>query len=183
MWDVGAGVGVYTLFALERVGIENVVAFEFHEDLVTGLLRNCRHAGYQDVQLCGLGLDGAPDETVVAEQRTDVDPELLESGADLVELGYAEPAPTILGIDRGGLEPAILQGFTEAQIDRIRAIYLPIYDDETRAWFEDVGYDVEVLVEQPPRPGHWYEYARIVSDEPGLLDRLTRFLSRTGVET
>lgn len=175
VWDVGARGGTYTLFALERLGVDAVVAFEFRERLFMRLREHCADAGYEDVQLCHVPLGGVGEDDVVAEERTDVEPYELETAADVVEFGYAESSPTVLHIDRAGLEPAIIDGFSPTQLDRIRAIYMPIYDDVTMGWLDDAGYEVEVLTERSPDTGDWHRYVRAVPGEPGLLDRVRWF--------
>lgn len=170
VWDVGAKDGCYTLFALDALGVDDVFAFEFRERLFPLLREHCRSAGYEGVQLASRPLGGTAEHDVVAEERTDVEPFELETAAEAVAAGTVERSPTVLRIDRLGLEPAILDGFSEEQLDELRAIYLPIYDDVVLEWLEDEGYEVEVLAERSPPSGDWHQYVR-ATPTPGLLQR------------
>ena len=164
--DIGANVGIYTVFADSYLDSEQIEAFEPHPANLEALYRNISHNGVKaHVHECALsdqqgefilepsGEDSGEGEHSLATDRSttgiEVDVERLD---DLVINGSATQ-PTVVKIDVEGAEFDVIQGAEETlSKDACRLIYCEIHPDrmETyggsykhlRAKLGDMGFEV-----------------------------------------
>lgn len=123
VWDIGANIGLYTLYAAKRGAV--VFAFEPHAANTANLLRNIAHNGFNDVTVVASPLHSTPGSAVfyyrslesgssgsqLGHDGVQVARQLVEATTldRLYEAGLIQ-APTLVKIDVDGNEFEILKG-------------------------------------------------------------------------
>lgn len=168
-WDIGANVGLYSIFAAKR-GVR-VLAFEPACSTLAVLTRNIELNGVSDkvaaygvaladrTRLDALFMDAGRTEPGHAVHsfgtRATVAGDIV-GGFQQATIGYAAddfirqfsaPAPTHVKLDVDGIEAAILRGAQGAMTSTVRELMVEIYDEmnpqqahEIRAVVEELGF-------------------------------------------
>ncbi|MBU6407196.1 MAG: FkbM family methyltransferase [Alphaproteobacteria bacterium] len=151
LWDVGANVGVYAIYAAKR-GIR-VLAFEPAAATLAVLTRNIELNGVSDrvaaygvalsnqTKLDALYMDAArtePGHAVHSFGTRRTVAGVIEGGFQQATIGYAAdafaaqfaaPKPTHVKLDVDGIEAEILEGAAGLLRETVREIMVEIYDD------------------------------------------------------
>ena len=183
VWDVGAHVGMYAIFAAGRVGATGqVYAFEPEQQTFERLQRNRTLNSADNLTALRLALSDAPGHTEIfipvdnaARVGTLIRPERA-SGGQQVELAVGDTlvgdgraaAPNVLKIDVEGAEASVLRGLrnTLAQ-PTCRMLLVEVHPqaleqvgssvDQVREMLESLGFDVHAESRRG-HESHWAAY-------------------------
>jgi len=170
-YDIGANVGLYTLFAAQRV--DDVVAFEPHPKNLDSLETNLERNGVSATVVRGALSDrggtvdlyvaadeaGAGTHTLAPDQVSDTTITVSSYvGDELIDAGEVPP-PTVAKLDVQGAEYRVLKGLESALSDgSFRTIYCELHPeqieaiggsvDELRSLLESHGFEITRLVDK-----------------------------------
>jgi len=166
LWDIGANVGLYSLWAAHKTPCKNIYSFEpssyNYPILHTNIIKNnyqdritAYPIGLSDFNIASeIGLEhpnpGAASASLLSKfknQHIQKQGCIALSGDFLIDLGI--PSPTHLKIDVDGIEPYIINGLENAIAETVKSIIVEI--DQTNplhmAAFQklkDIGYGFEI---------------------------------------
>lgn len=152
VWDVGAHIGTYTVFAANKVadGDGAVVAFEPHppnlQQLRTNLELNEGRPILRNVALSDErgdvkfdGDDGITGDSSFAPTGSENTYTVRTERGD--EIAKEEPLPTIVKIDVEGAEGLVIDGLKQTLSSRTRVVYVEVhFPVSQRPSIEDFGY-------------------------------------------
>lgn len=165
-WDVGAHIGVHSVFAAKSTPEGEVVAFEPYSPNRESLKQNAAVNG-ANVEVKGVALSNAegetefsnPEEAEVGNQWSAIVPDSVsethvqtrsvvqtERGDDLVSRGDV-PQPNVVKIDVEGASPLVIDGMESVlSADACRICYCEVHfpedrHDNSRPSIRDFGYD------------------------------------------
>ncbi len=173
LWDIGANVGLYAIYAAKR-GVR-VLAFEPAASTLAVLTRNIELNGVShkvaaygvalsdETKLDALYMDSARTEpghavhsfgtrrTVAGTIEGGFQQATIGYTADLFAAQFGAPKPTHVKLDVDGIEAEILRGAAGLMRDSVRELIVEIYDDMNPAQARDIRDAVAELgfVEKP----------------------------------
>lgn len=166
VWDVGASVGLYSVFAAQVVGSSGVVcAFEPMKIRLRKLKRNARLNKADNLRLFQTALSNYTGSGRIDGEQVAKSPGgsiNLEIGDNLVATGKA-PKPNVLKIDVEGAEWHVLDGMRDVLSDRsCRFITIEIHPrllverkpEEIEEIFSDYGFSIGTRIERGSEQ-HW----------------------------
>lgn len=173
LWDIGANVGLYAIYAAKR-GVR-VLAFEPAASTLAVLTRNIELNGVSDrvaaygialsdqTKLDALYMDSArtePGHAVHSFGTRRTVAGVIEGGFQQATIGYtadafaaqfSAPKPTHVKLDVDGIEAEILRGAAGLMRDTVRELMVEIYDDMNPEQAKDIRDALAALgfVEKP----------------------------------
>jgi FkbM family methyltransferase len=173
LWDIGANVGLYAIFAAKR-GVR-VLAFEPAASTMAALTRNIELNGVSDkVAAYGVALSDQTklDALYMDSARTEAGHAVhsfgtrrtvagsIEGGFQQATIGFTAddfvrlfqaPKPTHVKLDVDGIEAEILRGAAGLMREGVRELMVEIYDDMNPAQAKDIRDAVASLgfIEKP----------------------------------
>jgi FkbM family methyltransferase len=167
LWDIGANVGLYAIYAAKR-GVK-VLAFEPAASTLAVLTRNIEINGVSDrVSAYGVALSGETklDALYMDSARTEPGHAVhsfgtrrtvagtIEGGFQQATIGYAAdafaaqfnaPRPTHIKLDVDGIEADILAGAKQMMGETVRELIVEIYDEMNPAQAKEIRDAVAAL--------------------------------------
>ena len=158
MWDIGANIGVYSLYA-SHLGVE-VWAFEPSEKNIAALLANKEDNDFRNLSVVKRAISNRDGISVFSEyfeagmsgNQIGVGGRCcLESKGDtLVENGY--PVPQYMKIDVDGKELDVLQG-CERMLLEVRSLCVEVNDFKIVSWLGSRGFHEDLTFTKIKRSG------------------------------
>jgi len=170
-YDVGANVGLYSLFAAERAG--TVVAFEPHPSNLDSLEQNLERNGVSakvvrgalsdhsgETELYSAGDEaGAGTHTLAPDQVSNRTITVSSYVGDELVAGGTLPAPTVAKLDVQGAEYRVLKGLeTALEEGSLRVIYCELHPEQVKkiggsvddltSLLEKYGFEISLLVDK-----------------------------------
>ena len=166
VWDIGAFIGMFTLFASAKVGeTGHVVTFEPEPSTYTLLQDNCRRNNIKNVTLFNAALSDSTDQGQIFAAKDDKNaihslrpgnhlrsdgiPTQLYKADELVANGKTR-APNVVKIDVEGAEGLVLDGMKNLiSNDKCRFLFMEVHPKDLSAF----GHTVEDIDERIKKAG------------------------------